>query len=83
MSAPMASIGGEVYYAIACNTAGKELWKTQFYAREYIQHLETDVQNFFIVNLYVTGQHVCIKPEYGNIINMDKQTGEFVETISF
>lgn len=76
MSVPMHNAAGEVHYAIACDNASQELWRTQFYSREYIPHLETDVQHLFIVDLFVTDLHVCIKPEHGNIIAIDKHTGQ-------
>jgi hypothetical protein len=79
-SSPMAIAAGEIHYAVACNTAGKELWKTQFYTREYIPQLETDVQNFFIVDLYVTEQYVCIKPEHGGMITINKQNGQVLNS---
>jgi hypothetical protein len=77
-SARMDGNVGEVHHAIASDTSGKELWKTQFYSREYIPHLETDVQNIFIVDLYISGQHVCIKPEHGSMITIDKLTGQII-----
>ena len=77
-SAPMNGTAGEVHYATASDTTGRELWKTQFYSREYIPDLETDVQNIFIVDLYVTDQHVCIKPEHGALITIEKHTGKLL-----
>lgn len=77
-SAPMNGTAGEVHYATASDTTGRELWKTQFYSREYIPDLETDVQNIFIVDLYVTDQHVCIKPEHGALITIEKQSGKLL-----
>ncbi len=69
---------GEMHYAIASDTTGKELWKTLFFSREYIPDLETDVQNYFVVDLYLDEHYVYIKPERGAIITIEKQTGQLV-----
>jgi hypothetical protein len=79
-SAPMEEVKGEMHYAVASDTTGKELWKTLFYSREYIPHLETDVQNFVVVDLYLDEHHVYIKPEHGAIITLEKQTGRLLTT---
>lgn len=79
-SAPMAEVKGEIHYAAASDTTGKELWRTLFYSREYIPHLETDVQNFFVVDLYLDEHHVYIKPERGAIIILEKQSGRLLTT---
>lgn len=79
-STPMTEAKGEMHYASASDTAGKELWKTLFYSREYIPHLETDVQNFFVVDLYLDEHHVYIKPEHGAIFTLEKQTGRLLTT---
>lgn len=78
-SARMNDKAGEVHYAVASDSTGRELWKTLFYSREYIPHLEIDIQNIFIVDLYVTDRHVCIKPENGNLITLEKQTGQLLQ----
>jgi hypothetical protein len=77
-STPMAEAKGERHYAIASDTWGNELWKTLYHSRKYIPNLETDIQNFFAVDLYLDHLHVYIKPEHGVLITLEKQTGRLL-----
>jgi hypothetical protein len=74
----MAEAKGERHYAIASDTWGNELWKTLYHSRKYIPNLETDIQNFFAVDLYLDHLHVYIKPEHGVLITLEKQTGRLL-----
>jgi hypothetical protein len=68
----------EVQFAIALDASGVELWKTPFYSREYVPHLESDVQSVYVVDLYINNDHLCIKLENGAISKINKRNGELL-----
>ncbi|MBS1950029.1 MAG: hypothetical protein JST37_03400 [Bacteroidetes bacterium] len=61
---------------LTATDAGKNIiWKTSVYYYKYNEALETDVQDIFVVDLYIEGNEVAVKLEYCGILRFEKTTG--------
>jgi hypothetical protein len=64
------------YFLLATDAQKKVKWKTSIYHFIYNETLETDVQDIFVVDLYVDGKHINVKLEYRGVFRFDKDTGQ-------
>jgi hypothetical protein len=63
-------------YFLLANDAQKEMkWKTSIYRFTYNETLETDVQDIFVIDLYIDGKYIVVKFEYQGTFRFDKDTG--------
>ncbi len=67
---------GMEHVLVANDLNGNQRWRSLVYQRTYEPHLETDVQQVFVVDLYVKGSEVVVKIEYREPISFNKKSGE-------
>jgi hypothetical protein len=63
------------YFLLAMDAQMNMKWKTSVYRFIYNEILETDVQDIFVVDLYVDGKYLTVKLEYQGTFYFDKTTG--------
>jgi hypothetical protein len=66
------------HFLLATDAQHQMKWKTSIYHFDYDEILETDVQDIFVVDLYVDERYVTVKLEYNGTFRFDKITGEKV-----
>ncbi len=64
------------YFLTATDAQKNVKWKTSIYRFIYDEVLETDVQDIFVVDLYVDGKYITVKLEYRGAFRFDKNTGQ-------
>jgi hypothetical protein len=64
------------HFLVATDAQKCVKWKTSTYRFVYNENLETDVQDVFVVNLYVDGKYIVVKLEYNGTFRFDKSTGK-------
>jgi hypothetical protein len=64
------------YFLTASDTRKKVKWKTSIYRFIYNEILETDVQDIFVIDLYIDGKYIVVKFEYEGTFRFDKNTGQ-------
>ncbi|MBS1486881.1 MAG: hypothetical protein JST43_04770 [Bacteroidetes bacterium] len=60
---------------VATDITGKVKWRTTVHQVIYIEELEGDVQDVFVVDLYLKEEYVAVKLEYREPYYFSKETG--------
>ncbi|MBS1557773.1 MAG: hypothetical protein JST69_03515 [Bacteroidetes bacterium] len=63
------------HFLTATDTKKNIVWRTSVYKKIYIEGLEGDVQDVFVVDLYVEDQDVVVKLEHRKPYRFNKHTG--------
>ncbi len=63
------------YFLLATDAQKKVKWKTSIHHFIYDEILETDVQDIFVIDLYIDGKYIVVKFEYQGTFRFDKDTG--------
>lgn len=58
------TIVGQDFFVTASDEAGAELWRTQYFSKEFEPGLETDVQEIYPVDFFIDGEVLVIKHEH-------------------
>lgn len=67
-------------HEVVCKTIdGKEIWRTRIYERLFEPMQETDVQEVYVVDLYLKGEKVFVKLEYREVMVLDAGTGQLID----
>jgi hypothetical protein len=64
------------YFLTASDTQKNVKWKKSIYRFIYNEILETDVQDIFVIDLYIEGKYIVVKFEYEGTFRFDKDTGK-------
>jgi hypothetical protein len=64
------------YFLLATDTQKNVKWKTSIYRFVYNEIWETDVQDIFVIDLYIDGKYIRVKFEYQGTFGFDKDTGQ-------
>jgi hypothetical protein len=64
------------YFLLATDALKHVKWKTAIYHFVYDETLETDVQDIFVVDLFLDEKFVTVKFEYLGTFRFDKKTGQ-------
>ncbi len=67
---------GQLHEVICQSDRGKEVWRTRIYERKYEPMLETDVQDVFVVDLYLQEEKLVVKLEYHEPIALAAANGQ-------
>jgi hypothetical protein len=64
------------FFLLAMDAQKNVNWKTSIYRFIYNEILETDVQDIFVIDLYIEGKYIVVKFEYEGTFRFDKDTGQ-------
>jgi hypothetical protein len=64
------------FFLLATDAQKNVKWKASVYRLIYNEILETDVQDIFVVDLYVDGKHITVKLEHQGTFRFDRDTGK-------
>jgi hypothetical protein len=64
------------YFLTTTDTQKNVIWRTSIYSFIYDEILETDVQDIFVIDLYVDGKYITVKLEHRSTFRFDKNTGQ-------
>jgi hypothetical protein len=64
------------YFLLAIDAQKNVKWKTSIYRFIYNEILETDVQDIFVIDLYIEGKYIVVKFEYEGTFRFDKDKGQ-------
>lgn len=67
---------GQAHDVVCKAENGSEIWRTRIFERLYEPTLETDVQEVFVVDLYMQNDKVVVKLEHHNPFSLNAKTGE-------
>lgn len=67
------------HFLKALDSTGKVLWKTSVYRFVYNQDLEGDVQDLFVVDLFVDRDEVVVEFEYNGTHRFDRTSGRAIK----
>jgi hypothetical protein len=67
------------HFLKAVDATGKILWKTSVYRFVYNPDLEGDVQDVFVVDLFVDRDEVVVELEYNGIYRFDRTSGRVIK----
>ncbi|MBY0435384.1 MAG: hypothetical protein K2U26_14855 [Cyclobacteriaceae bacterium] len=67
------------HFLKAVDAAGNMLWKTSVHRLVYDERLEGDVQDVFVVDLFVTRDEVVVELEYRGMHRFNRATGQLIK----
>lgn len=67
------------HFLKAVDAAGNVQWKTSVYRLVYDQNLEGDVQDVFVVDLFVSRDEVVVELEYNGTYRFNRTTGQLIK----
>jgi hypothetical protein len=67
------------HFLKAVDSTGKILWKTSVYRFVYNPDLEGDVQDVFVVDLFVDRDEVVVELEYNGLHRFDRTSGRSIK----
>lgn len=74
----LGELAGQAHEVVCKSIDGKEIWRTRIYESLFEPMLETDVQEVYVLDLYLKGEKVFVKLEYREVIILDATSGRLI-----
>ncbi len=77
-SSLLENITGQIHEVVCTTEEGHEIWRTRIFEKQFEPMLETDVQEVFVVDLFLKKGNIGVTLEHRNPIFLNESTGQIL-----